>query len=242
MHRTLTQNRRRRNLLNSLIRLPSVARYSSRHSERHLSTPSAASFSRLRHPLSSRWWPRTGRPARSADRFGDRAAASRGVQGTLAHHRPRDVDPCHPGDHALPDWGRTRFGEHFLAVERPTIQSNALVVLTADAPMSWVLVRFPGDAGELRPYPGGGRMRRGPRQPGEASAAAVPARASRKLASSCRRCDDESSAAARLSRSVDGHLGLDLEAHRRSRHRRRSCTRPRRSRQTSAAPRRTTSA
>ena len=45
-----------------------------------------------------------------------------------------------------PNWGRTAFGEHFLAVDRPPIEPGALVVLTADEPMSWVLVRFPTDA------------------------------------------------------------------------------------------------
>lgn len=45
-----------------------------------------------------------------------------------------------------PDWGHTRFGERFLTVERPPIEANALVLLTADEPMSWVLVRFPADA------------------------------------------------------------------------------------------------
>jgi hypothetical protein len=45
-----------------------------------------------------------------------------------------------------PTWGRTTFGEHFVTVERPPIEPNALVLLTADAPMSWVLTRFPADA------------------------------------------------------------------------------------------------
>jgi hypothetical protein len=45
-----------------------------------------------------------------------------------------------------PNWGRVRFGEHWLDVQRPPVEANALVLLTADAPMAYVLTRFPVDA------------------------------------------------------------------------------------------------
>ncbi|HVF65278.1 MAG TPA: hypothetical protein VNE58_14900 [Casimicrobiaceae bacterium] len=45
-----------------------------------------------------------------------------------------------------PDWDRTRFGDHFIQVERPDVPANALILLTADAPMSFVLPWFPKDA------------------------------------------------------------------------------------------------
>jgi hypothetical protein len=45
-----------------------------------------------------------------------------------------------------PNWGRVRFAEHWLDVQRPPVEANALVLLTADAPMAYVLTRFPSDA------------------------------------------------------------------------------------------------
>lgn len=45
-----------------------------------------------------------------------------------------------------PTWGQTAFGEHFVSVERPPVEPNALLLLTDNAPMSWVLTRFPANA------------------------------------------------------------------------------------------------
>jgi hypothetical protein len=48
-----------------------------------------------------------------------------------------------------PDWGRVPFGPAFLDVRRPAVEPNALVLLTADAPLAYVLTRFPSDARHL---------------------------------------------------------------------------------------------
>jgi hypothetical protein len=45
-----------------------------------------------------------------------------------------------------PDWGRVAYGERFLEVNVPPIERGALVLLTYDAPMAYVLTRFPADA------------------------------------------------------------------------------------------------
>lgn len=45
-----------------------------------------------------------------------------------------------------PTWWRERFGDHFLAVQMPAVESNALVLLVAPEPMSYVLPSFPPDA------------------------------------------------------------------------------------------------
>jgi len=45
-----------------------------------------------------------------------------------------------------PHWGRVDFGTHFLDVQAPSIEANALVVLAGDEPMSYVLPGFPSDA------------------------------------------------------------------------------------------------
>ena len=47
---------------------------------------------------------------------------------------------------AWSDWGRVRFGRAWFDVSAPKIDSNALVLLTADAPMQYVLPFFPRDA------------------------------------------------------------------------------------------------
>ena len=46
----------------------------------------------------------------------------------------------------FPTWGRVPFGDQFLAVQVPSLERNALVILTGDAPMSYVLPYFPEDA------------------------------------------------------------------------------------------------
>jgi hypothetical protein len=43
-------------------------------------------------------------------------------------------------------WGRTDYGQQFLEVAPPPIAPGALVVLTGDAPLAHVLLRFPADA------------------------------------------------------------------------------------------------
>jgi hypothetical protein len=43
-------------------------------------------------------------------------------------------------------WGRVPFGDAFVDVRVPPVEPNALVLLTADAPMAYVLTRLPADA------------------------------------------------------------------------------------------------
>jgi len=45
-----------------------------------------------------------------------------------------------------PTWWRQKFSDHFLAVAMPPVKANALVVLVAPEPMSYVLPSFPADA------------------------------------------------------------------------------------------------
>ena len=45
-----------------------------------------------------------------------------------------------------PTWWRERFGEHFLSVQLPRVEPNALVLLVTPEPMSYVLPSFPPDA------------------------------------------------------------------------------------------------
>jgi len=45
-----------------------------------------------------------------------------------------------------PTWWRQRFADHFLTVELPAVDANALVLLVAAEPMSYVLPSFPPDA------------------------------------------------------------------------------------------------
>jgi hypothetical protein len=45
-----------------------------------------------------------------------------------------------------PDWGRVDFGPAWFAVRVPPIEPDALILLTVDAPMSYVLPFFPPDA------------------------------------------------------------------------------------------------
>jgi len=45
-----------------------------------------------------------------------------------------------------PTWWRQKFEEHFLSVELPPVKSDALVLLVAPEPMSYVLPSFPADA------------------------------------------------------------------------------------------------
>ncbi|HXU66141.1 MAG TPA: hypothetical protein VN707_02165, partial [Casimicrobiaceae bacterium] len=44
------------------------------------------------------------------------------------------------------DWGRVDFGPRWFDVHMPPVEHDALVLLTADAPMSYVLPFFPPDA------------------------------------------------------------------------------------------------
>jgi hypothetical protein len=45
-----------------------------------------------------------------------------------------------------PNWGHIRFGPAFLDVRLPPVEGNALVLLTADAPLAHLATRFPTDA------------------------------------------------------------------------------------------------
>jgi hypothetical protein len=45
-----------------------------------------------------------------------------------------------------PHWGRVEFGDHFVDVQAPPVDPNALVVVAGDEPMSYVLPAFPSDA------------------------------------------------------------------------------------------------
>lgn len=45
-----------------------------------------------------------------------------------------------------PDWGRVKFGRTWFDVSVPPVEPNALVLLTVDAPMAYVLPFFPPDA------------------------------------------------------------------------------------------------
>lgn len=45
-----------------------------------------------------------------------------------------------------PSWGKMPFGDHWFEVKVPAVQSGALVLLSSDAPMSYVAPFFPGDA------------------------------------------------------------------------------------------------
>ena len=49
----------------------------------------------------------------------------------------------------VPDWWRTGFGARWFEVDLPKLDRNALVLLTSDAPMSYVLPFFPDDASFL---------------------------------------------------------------------------------------------
>ena len=46
----------------------------------------------------------------------------------------------------FPTWWRQKFEEHFLSVELPPVKADALVLLVAPEPMSYVLPSFPADA------------------------------------------------------------------------------------------------
>jgi len=46
----------------------------------------------------------------------------------------------------FPTWWRQKFEEHFLTVEMPAVKPDALVLLVAAEPMSYVLPSFPADA------------------------------------------------------------------------------------------------
>lgn len=46
----------------------------------------------------------------------------------------------------VPTWGRVGFGSRFLEVSVPMMERDALVVLTVDEPMAYVLTEFPADA------------------------------------------------------------------------------------------------
>ena len=46
----------------------------------------------------------------------------------------------------FPTWWRQKFEDHFLSVELPPVKRNALVLLVAPEPMSYVLPSFPPDA------------------------------------------------------------------------------------------------
>jgi hypothetical protein len=50
---------------------------------------------------------------------------------------------------APPDWGRGGFGRRWFDVQLPQIEPNALVLLTTDAPMAYLLPFFPADARHL---------------------------------------------------------------------------------------------
>jgi hypothetical protein len=47
---------------------------------------------------------------------------------------------------SMPDWWRLEFGKRWFEVDVPKIDSDPLVLLTSDAPMSYVLPFFPDDA------------------------------------------------------------------------------------------------
>ena len=46
----------------------------------------------------------------------------------------------------FPTWWRQKFDDHFLTVEMPAVKADALVLLVAGEPMSYVLPSFPADA------------------------------------------------------------------------------------------------
>jgi hypothetical protein len=46
----------------------------------------------------------------------------------------------------FPTWWRQKFQDHFLTVEMPAVKPDALVLLVAAEPMSYVLPFFPADA------------------------------------------------------------------------------------------------
>jgi hypothetical protein len=48
-----------------------------------------------------------------------------------------------------PDWGRIKFAHHWLRVTVPPVEKNALVLLTSDSPIAYVLPFFPQDARHL---------------------------------------------------------------------------------------------
>jgi hypothetical protein len=48
-----------------------------------------------------------------------------------------------------PDWGRINFAHRWLRVTVPPVEKNALVLLTSDSPMAYVLPFFPQDARHL---------------------------------------------------------------------------------------------
>ena len=47
------------------------------------------------------------------------------------------------------DWWRIDFGERWFEVEMPKVEPNALVLITTDSPVSFVLPSFPRDARHL---------------------------------------------------------------------------------------------